>query len=174
MEPPDDRPALDSAHTTPVSGPAEASGAHGPETHEEASKKDQIVALHQSGIETIEELAMLTQSRPSYVGGVLQEEGLGEGYFDLYTSTQRPMNVYSKYFAGKLGFKDVATAEEGVRVIDRLYRQFELARDRAGQHHALVMALTMYDRARWTGKTDEAEPFRRWLLGILGVAPDAA
>ena len=77
------------------------------------------------------------------------------------------MNVYSKYFAGKLGFKDVETAERSVDTIDRLYRQFGLARDRAGQHHALLMALTMYDRARWTGKRDEAEPFRRWLVAHL-------
>jgi hypothetical protein len=134
---------------------------------EAASKKDQILALYHSGIEHVEELAMLTQSRPSYVGSVLQEEGLEEGYFDLYTSTRRPMNVYSKYFAGQLGFKDVATAEESVRLIDRLYRQFGIAHDRAGQHHALLMALTMYDRARWTGKETEAEPFRRWLVEKL-------
>jgi hypothetical protein len=31
------------------------------------------------------------------------------------------------------------------------------------------MALTMYDRARWTGKEDEAEPFRRWLIEKLGA-----
>lgn len=135
---------------------------------EPESKKDQIIALYLSGVETVEELALLTQSRPSYVGGVLQEAGLGEGYFDLYTSTVRPMNVYSKYFAGKLGFRDVEAAERSVETIDRLYRQFELARDRAGQHHALQMALTMFDRARWTGKDEEAEPFRRWLLDHLG------
>ena len=141
-------------------------------SEEEVSKKDQIVALYHSGVESVEDLAMLTQSRPSYVGGILQEEGLTEQYFDLYTSTSHPMNVYSKYFAGKLGFKDVETSERSVEVIDRLYRQFSLARDRAGQHHALVMALTMYDRARWTDKPDEAEPFRRWLLGQLGERPD--
>ena len=57
------------------------------------------------------------------------------------------MNVYSKFFAGGLGFKDVDTAEKSVELIDRLHRQFELAGDRAGQHHALLMALTMFDRA---------------------------
>jgi len=140
---------------------------------EPISKKDQILALYQTGIEAVEELAILTQSRPSYVGSVLQEEGLGEGYFDLYTSTQRPMNVYSKYFAGKLGFRDVATAEESVATLDRVYGQFELAKDRAGQHHALQMALTMLDRARWTGKEAEVEPFRRWLVAHLGALPSA-
>ncbi len=134
---------------------------------EPESKKDQIVALYLSGVETIEELALLTQSRPSYVGTVLQEAGLGPGYFDLYTSTSQPMNVYSKYFAGQLGYRDLETARRSVDLIDRRYRQFGLAGDRAGQHHALLMALTMFDRARWTGKTDEAEPFRQWLVAHL-------
>ncbi|MCA1639778.1 MAG: hypothetical protein LC768_15870, partial [Acidobacteria bacterium] len=39
--------------------------------------------------------------------------------------------------------------------------------DRAGQHHTLEMALTMLDRARWTGKLEEAEVYRRWLVGKL-------
>ena len=143
-----------------------------PEADETVSKRDQILALYLSGIEGVEDLALLTQSRPSYVGSVLQEEGLVEGYFDLYTSTSHPMNVYSKYFAGKLGFKDVDTAERSIAIIDRLYRQFELARDRAGQHHALLMALTMFDRARWTGKADEAEPFRRWLADHLEASAE--
>jgi hypothetical protein len=80
------------------------------------------------------------------------------------------MNVYSKFFAGRLGFKDEETARASVEVIDRLYRQFELARDRAGQHHALVMALTMFDRARWTNKPAEAAVFREWLMARLHEA----
>jgi len=158
---------LDSAHPGPAAGqPGRTDTPASPE-EEPTSKKEQILALYLSGVEDVEDLALLTQSRPSYVGSVLQEEGLEAGYFDLYTSTSHPMNVYSKYFAGKLGFRDLARAEESVRVIDRLYRQFGIAHDRAGQHHALLMALTMYDRARWTGKEAEAEPFRRWLVDKL-------
>lgn len=134
------------------------------------STKEQILGLYLTGIRDIEDLAMLTRSRPSYVGTVLQEAGLREDYFDLYTSTAHPMNVYSKFFAGKLGFKDVATARESVALIDRLHRQFELAGDRAGQHHALLMALTMFNRARWTDKAEEAEVYRRWLADHLAAA----
>ena len=129
--------------------------------------KEQVLGLFLTGIRDVEDLAMLTGSRPSYVASVLQEEGLREDYFDLYTSTSHPMNVYSKFFAGQLGFKDVEAARASVAHIDRLYRQFELVGDRAGQHHALLMALTMFDRARWTGKTDEAEPYRQWLADHL-------
>jgi hypothetical protein len=100
----------------------------------------------------------------------LQEAGLESGYFDLYTSTARPMNVYSKFFANKLGFKDEAAARESVELIDKFYRQFEFAQDRAGQHHALTMALTMFDRARWTGKGVEAAIFRDWLMARLAEA----
>ena len=134
------------------------------------SKKDQIVSLFLSGMGEVEDIAVITGARPSYVGTVLQEAGLHQGYFDLYTSTAVPQNIYSKFFANKLGFKDVETAAESVALIDRLYRQFEFAGDRAGQHHALAMALTMFDRARWTGKGREAEVFLNWLTARLGEA----
>jgi hypothetical protein len=134
------------------------------------SKKSQIVSLYLAGINDVEDLAMITQARPSYVASVLQTAELPSNYFDLYTTTSRPMNVYSKFFAGQLGFRDVATAEQSVERIGHLYRQFELAGDRAGQHHALLMALTMFDRARWTNKPEEADVFRRWLMEQLKKA----
>jgi hypothetical protein len=77
------------------------------------------------------------------------------------------MNVYSKFFAKRLGYKDEEAARQSVEIIDNYYRQFALAGDRAGQHHALLMALTMFDRARWTNKEREADIFRRWLLDRL-------
>ena len=146
-----------------------------PSRAKKVSKKDQILALYAAGMGEIEDLAIIAHARPSYVASVLQEAGLITGYFDLYTTSAHPMNVYSKFFAGKLGFRDAETARESVAVIDRLYRQFDIAGDRAGQHHALVMALTMFDRARWTGKVPEAEVFRDWLRGRLDepLAEDA-
>jgi hypothetical protein len=137
------------------------------------SKKDQILSLFVAGITEVEDLALITHSRPSYVAGVLQDAEQLPAYFDLYTTTANPMNIYSKYFAKKLGFKDEEVARSSVELIDHLYRQFELAEDRAGQHHALLMALTMYDRARWTGKEQEAEVFRRWLMNRLQEAAPA-
>lgn len=134
------------------------------------SKKDQILSLFMAGITEVEDLSIITGSRPSYVGAILQEAGLKTGYFDLYTSTAHPMNVYSKFFANRLGFRDVGAARASVELIDTLHSQFELAGDRAGQHHALLMALTMYDRARWTGKAAEANIFRDWLIANLREA----
>jgi hypothetical protein len=134
------------------------------------SKKDQIIALFLSGMGEVEDIAIITGSRPSYVGSVLQEAGLVSGYFDLYTSTAHPMNVYSKFFANKLSFRDEEAARASVELIDRLHGQFEFAGDRAGQHHALSMALTMFNRARWTGKGLEAEIFREWLMLRLSEA----
>ena len=131
------------------------------------SKKDQIQSLFLSGLDDIADIAMITGCRPSYVGAVLQEAGLHQGYFDLYTSTLHPMNVYSKYFAGQLGYRDEETARCSVELIDQLHRRFELAGDRPGQHHALLMALTMYNRARFTNKPAEAEIYRQWLSDRL-------
>jgi hypothetical protein len=141
-----------------------------PERMKRPTKKEQIVSLFTSGFNEIEDLAMITATRPSYVASVLQSEGLIEGYFDLYTTSSHPMNVYSKFFAGKLGFVDPETARRSVELIDYFYRQFETAGDRAGQHHALVMALTMFDRARWTGKEAEADHYREWLRAKLDEA----
>jgi hypothetical protein len=134
------------------------------------TKKEQILSLYLSGMRDVRDLALLTGASASYVGSTLQDAGLKTEYFDLYTSTSHPMNVYSKFFAGKLGFKDEETARESADLIDRLHRQFATARDRAGQHHALLMALTMFNRARWTDKPDEAEVFRQWLMDQLETA----
>src|ERR1700749_3229131 len=150
---------------------AKRSNAEGPKrSSSKPTRKEQIISLALSGMGEVEDIAVITGARPSYVASVLQEAGLHSGYFDLYTSTSQPQNIYSKFFAGKLGFKDVETASESVALIDRLYRQFECAGDRAGQHHALTMALTMFDRARWTGKGREAEVFLNWLTARLGEA----
>lgn len=133
------------------------------------SKKDVILSLFNSGVTEIETIAVISGAKPSYVGSVLQREGLIDNYFDLYTSTAHPMNVYSKQFQGKLGFKDVPAAERSVGVLEGAYRYFDERQDRAGQHHTLDMALTMLDRARWTGKLAEAEVYRRWLVRKLST-----
>ena len=131
------------------------------------SKKDMILSLYNSGTTEIESIAAISGAKPSYVGSVLQREGLIDNYFDLYTSTAHPMNIYSKHFRGKLGFRDVLTAHRSVRNLEESYRYFAGNQDRAGQHHSLEMALTMLDRARWTGKLEEAEVYRGWLVGKL-------
>lgn len=131
------------------------------------SKKDVILSLFNAGVTDVEVISAVSGSKPSYVGSVLQREGLIDNYFDLYTSTAHEMNVYSKYFTGKLGFKDVESAKSSVEHLDDAYRYFDRIQDRAGQHHSLEMGLTMLDRARWTGKLEEAEVYRQWLVGKL-------
>jgi hypothetical protein len=131
------------------------------------SKKEMILSLFENGTTEIEAIAAISGAKPSYVGSVLQQAGLIDNYFDLYTSTNYPMNIYSKHFRGKLGFKDVETARRSVRNLEEAYRYFEKNQDRAGQHHTLEMGLTMLDRARWTGKMEEAEVYRLWMVNKL-------
>jgi hypothetical protein len=139
------------------------------------TKKDQIVSLFLSGMTNLEELSKITGASNSYVGSVLQDAGLMTGYFDLYTTTANPMNVYSKFFVNKLGFKNEETALRSVETLENAYRQFDSQGDRAGQHHALEMALIMFDRARFTGKRREAEIFRDWLVAQLEISePETA
>ena len=133
----------------------------------EKSKKEMILSLFKQGTKEIEKIANISGASPSYVGSVLQKEWLIDNYYDLYTSTAYPMNVYTKYFRGKLGFKDVETAKRSVNTLEQAYRYFSNSQDRAGQHHTLEMGLTMMNRARWTGKPTEAEVYRQWLVGKL-------
>ncbi len=139
------------------------------ETETIQSKKAMILSLYNSGTKEIEAIAAISGAKPSYVGSVLQREGLIDNYFDLYTSNAHPKNVYSKHFQGKLGFKDQFTARRSVGNLEESYNFFADKQDRAGQHHALEMALTMLDRARWTGKLEEAEIYRRWLVNKLSA-----
>ncbi|MBA2734868.1 MAG: hypothetical protein H0U54_18550 [Acidobacteria bacterium] len=134
------------------------------ETNEEPrSKKEQIIAIYASGVTDIAQIVRRVAARPSYVAQVLQGAGLITGYFDLYTTTAREQNIYSRFFRNVLSFKTTEAARESVRRIDRLYNYFERLGDRAGQHQAMVLALTGKNRARWSGKQEESEVFNEWL-----------
>ena len=128
------------------------------------SKKDRILELYAQGVTEIDRIAAEVDTRASYVANVLQDAGQLRGYFDLYTTTNREQNAYSRFFRGVLSFKSVEAARQSVERLDRLYRYFERAGDRAGQHHAEVLALTGRNRARWSGKTEEAKIFMDWLV----------
>jgi flagellin-specific chaperone FliS len=133
------------------------------ESVEHASKKEQILKLYEGGTTDIAEIVRQVKARPSYVAQVLQTAGHLTGYFDLYTTTSREQNVYTRFFRNVLSFKSVEAARESVQKIDRLYNYFERLGDRAGQHQAMVLALTGKNRARWSGKLEEAQIFSEWL-----------
>lgn len=127
------------------------------------SKKDEILDLYESGVTDVADIVRKVHARPSYVAQVLQAAGRLSGYFDLYTTTGAEQNVYTRFFRNVLSFKSVEAARESVERIDRLYNYFERLGDRAGQHQAMVIALTGKNRARWSGKAEEAKIFSEWL-----------
>jgi hypothetical protein len=134
------------------------------ETEEQRTKKESILALYErEGVTDIAQIVRRVGARPSYVAQVLQQAGHLTGYFDLYTTTAREQNVYSRFFRNVLSFKTAEAARESVQKIDRLYNYFERLGDRAGQHQAMVLALTGKNRARWSGKQEEAQIFSEWL-----------
>ena len=134
------------------------------ESEEHRTKKGQILALYEDeGVTDIAQIVRRVGARPSYVAQVLQQAGYLTGYFDLYTTTAREQNVYTRFFRNVLSFKTVEAARESVEKIDRLYNYFERLGDRAGQHQAMVLALTGKNRARWSGKQEEAQIFSEWL-----------
>jgi hypothetical protein len=132
-------------------------------SEEPRSKKEQILELYEGGTTDIAQIVRRVAARPSYVAQVLQGAGLITGYFDLYTTTAREQNIYSRFFRNVLSFKTVEAARESVQKIDRLFNYFERLGDRAGQHQAMVLALTGKNRARWSGKQEESEIFSEWL-----------
>jgi hypothetical protein len=144
---------------------AEVRGAAQTETTEveQRTKKEQIVSLFESGTKDIAEIVRRVKARPSYVAQVLQQAGHLDGYFDLYTTTGREQNVYTRYFRNVLHFRNPEAARESVARIDRLYNYFERLGDRAGQHQAMILALTGKNRARWSGKLEESQLFSDWL-----------
>jgi hypothetical protein len=142
----------------------ESGGEAAREEHDESrTKKEQILALYEAGITDIAQIVRQVAARPSYVAQVLQSAGHLSGYFDLYTTTGREQNVYTRFFRNVLSFKNVEAARESVLKLDRLYNYFERLGDRAGQHQAMVLALTGKNRARWSGKQEESEVFNEWL-----------
>src|SRR3712207_1595821 len=142
---------------------AQAEGAVEVEPAEQRTKKEQIIALYESGAKDIAEIVRRVKARPSYVAQALQQAGHLDGYFDLYTTTGKEQNVYTRYFRNVLHFRNVEAARESVTRIDRLYNYFERLGDRAGQHQAMILALTGKNRARWSGKAEESQIFSDWL-----------
>src|ERR1051326_9104798 len=131
---------------------------------EPRSKKEQIIALYQSGVTDVAQIVRRVAARPSYVASVLQNAGLITGYFDLYTTTARDQNTYSRQFRNILSFRTVEAAKQSIAAIARLYAYFERIGDRAGQHHAEVLALTGHSRGRISGKKEESQIFEQWLF----------
>lgn len=128
------------------------------------TKKSQIIKLWHEGLHNLWDIAEDMGTRPSYVASVLQDAGLISGYYDLYNTPENPVNIYSESFQGRLGFRDVNAAIRSVQIIDSTYQDLSEIQDRAGQHHCLVTALTMFNRARYSGKEEEADVFRKWLI----------
>lgn len=131
------------------------------------TKKTRIIELYRSGLHDLQEITDQTYSRLSYVASVLQAEKLIQGYYDLYNEANEPMNAYSEVFRKRLGYRNPETAVKSVRLLHETYLEFEALGDRAGQHHVLSLAMKMYNRARWSGKTTEAQIFKRWLVKAL-------
>lgn len=128
------------------------------------TKRARAIEAWDAGERDIARIAREVESRPSYVARVLQDAGRVTGYYDLYSRTGTPVNVYGERFAGVLAFRDAEAARASVEQIDRLYHEFESAGDRAGQHHAQVVALAGRNRARWADKPEAARVFEHWLF----------
>jgi hypothetical protein len=131
------------------------------------TKKQRILQLWRANHRDLWAIAEELKTTPSYIASVLQEANLISGYYDLYTEPASPINIYSNEFRGRLRFKTIKAARHSLDLIQRAYSRFDALHDRAGQHHCLVTALTICNRAYHSGKSEESEVFRQWLLERL-------
>jgi hypothetical protein len=136
------------------------------------TKKELALSMHASG-RSVEDIAQTLKCAPSYVANTLIAAGQTSDYSDLYTSSVA-QNAYARMFSGVLRFKNVAAARESVARIDALFHQFELERDRRGQHQAQLMALIGKNRAEGIGKVAEARVFLEWLTTHLDTTETPA
>lgn len=136
------------------------------------TKKEQILKAWYDGERDIRLLALDLNSTPSYVASVLQEAQLIEGYYDLYTSSRKPLNIYSQEMNERLGFKNIEIARRGVEKLEEAYHGLGEMKDRAGQHHFMMLSLIMFNRARFSGKLAEADLYRDWLVRHLMEEPN--
>jgi hypothetical protein len=132
------------------------------------TKKELALRMYRKGM-SVDAIAEVLHSDPSYVANALIEQGFAPEYMDLYTTTG-PQNRYAALLAGVLKFKDVEAARESVRRLEALHRHFREQRDRRGMHQCEVLALTGKNRAEGIGKLEEARVFAEWLRSHLTVS----
>lgn len=125
-------------------------------------RREQIKALFKEG-EQLDGISKKLKVHPSYVAQVLRQSGLIDKADDLFANSD-DNSIYSRFFRHVLNFSNVEAAEKSIERIDSLYKYFEEIGDRAGQHQAMVIALTGKNRARWSGKQDVAKIFSDWLV----------
>ncbi len=118
---------------------------------------DQIRALYRSGMTSEEDLAFITDSNRSAV-----EEALRDVRNDPAAS-----DFFAEFDLTSLGLRGVGSAKAAVGALDERYRTAREESNRAGQHTAMMMALTLFNQARWTGRNEEASLFRIWLMDRL-------
>lgn len=81
----------------------------------------------------------------------------------ILTAPTPNMETYHRFFKNILKYETVEQAQESVEKLENLYAYFERIGDRAGQHQAMILALTGKNKARWPGKQDIAKIFSDWL-----------
>lgn len=125
--------------------------------------QEKVLDLYNAGTTNINEIAQQLKLHPAFVAQVLRQAGLLTGYFGSYLVSEEAQSVYSRFFRHVLSYKNVEAATKSIDRINSLYQYFEEIGDREGMHQAMVLALTGKNRARWSGKQEEAKIFGDWL-----------
>jgi len=139
-----------------------------------ASKKQLILSLRQekglqrAGEQEVREIQaeirrrLGTEKPPSlsYIARILREAGIPVDYQDRFADP--PMREpYATQLHGILHFHDLASAEESLRKLDAVYRQYREAADREGTMLVRALVLKGKQRAASLGSSPRVRPEKR-------------
>lgn len=102
------------------------------------------------------------KAAPHYAGEEIKKQ---TRYIDLYPGITD--EAYRRFFKHVADIGSVEGAQKSVERIKQLYTYFETIGDRAGQHNAVVIALSAYHRAYFAGKRNIAIMYSNYITWLL-------
>ena len=80
----------------------------------------------------------------------------------------RDVEKYTKNFKGLPNLKNLETAQNTIKKLDKFYNQYKKNKDKNGQLHCLLIAEIAENQTMRQGKIGQQRLFSEWLSKIRG------
>jgi len=97
----------------------------------------------------------------SYIASVLREAGVAVDYQDRFADPAME-EPYASRLKGALQFRDLPSAENSLRNLDQVYREYREAADREGTSLIRSIVLKGKERASSLARNPRISPEKRW------------
>ena len=97
----------------------------------------------------------------SYIASVLREAGVEVDYQDRFTDPAME-EPYASRLKGVLQFRDLTSAENSLRNLDQIYREYREAADREGTSLVRSIVIKGKERASSLARNRRTRPEKRW------------